>query len=84
MSGYEVCAALRQRFRATELPIILVTAKDRVQDVVAGFEVGANDYLTKPVSKGELIARIRSHLRLARVNAATTRFVPFEFLTMLG
>ncbi len=84
MSGYEVCAAIRERFAANELPVVLVTAKDRVADVVAGFDAGATDYLTKPISKGELIARIRTHLRLAKVTEATNRFVPFEFLSMLG
>ncbi|MDP2340916.1 MAG: ATP-binding protein [Deltaproteobacteria bacterium] len=84
MSGYEVCQKIRERYPAHQLPIVLVTAKDRVVDIVAGFDVGASDYVTKPVSKGELLARIQTHLRLAKVNAATNRFVPFEFLSMLG
>ncbi len=84
MSGYEVCTRIRERFSANQVPVVLVTAKDRVADVVAGFEVGANDYVTKPVGKGELLARIKTHLQLAKVNAATSRFVPFEFLSMLG
>ena len=84
MSGYEVCRQIRERFTASEVPVVLVTAKDRVVDVVSGFDAGANDYLTKPVAKSELLARIRTHLRVARMNEATSRFVPFEFLSMLG
>ena len=84
MSGFEVCEALRRRYPATELPVVLVTAKDQVQDVVVGFEMGANDYLTKPVAKNELLARIRTHLHVAKMNAATARFVPYEFLSLLG
>ncbi len=84
MSGYEVCQQIRTRFGASEVPVVLVTAKDRVADVVSGFDAGANDYLTKPVAKGELLARIKTHLKVAKMNEATARFVPFEFLAMLG
>ncbi|HEY4220195.1 MAG TPA: response regulator, partial [Myxococcota bacterium] len=81
MSGFEVCAALRERFPASELPVVLVTAKNQTADVVAGFDVGANDYLTKPVAKNELLARIRTHLHVSKMNAATARFVPHDFLS---
>jgi two-component system, sensor histidine kinase ChiS len=84
MSGFEVCQTLRARFPATELPVVLVTAKNQISDVVAGFEAGANDYLTKPIAKKELLARIRTHLHVAKMNSATARFVPFEFLSLLG
>ena len=84
MSGYEVCRQIRQRWPASEVPVVLITAKDRVADVVSGFDAGANDYLTKPVAKGELLARVKTHLRVAKMNEATSRFVPFEFLSMLG
>lgn len=62
MTGYEVCQLLRKRFSSSELPIIMVTAKNRTSDLVKGFEAGANDYLTKPFSKDELISRIHSNL----------------------
>lgn len=84
MSGFEVCQTLREKYPATELPVVLVTAKNQVADVMAGFEAGANDYLTKPVAKNELLARIRTHLHVARMNLATARFVPYEFLALLG
>ncbi len=84
MSGYEVCQHIREKYPASEMPVVLVTAKDRVADVVSGFDAGANDYLTKPVAKGELLARIKTHLQVAKMNEATSRFVPFEFLSMLG
>jgi two-component system sensor histidine kinase ChiS len=84
MSGFEVCQTLREKYPATELPVVLVTAKNQVADVMAGFEAGANDYLTKPVAKNELLARIRTHLHVAKMNLATARFVPYEFLSLLG
>jgi two-component system sensor histidine kinase ChiS len=83
MTGYEVCQQLRQKFPATELPVVMLTAKNQVSDLVIGLESGANDYLTKPIFKNELLARIKTHLRLAKINIAYGRFVPYEFLQFL-
>lgn len=83
MTGYELCQKLREQFPANELPVVLLTAKNQVSDLVEGFSAGANDYLTKPVSKNELLARIKTHIRLAKINAAYGRFVPYEFLQFL-
>jgi signal transduction histidine kinase/ligand-binding sensor domain-containing protein/DNA-binding NarL/FixJ family response regulator len=66
MSGYELTGLIREQFTAREVPILLLTAKSRSEDVQAGFEMGANDYLVKPVNKGELNARIKLHLQLAK------------------
>jgi two-component system response regulator RegX3 len=60
MSGTEVCRNLRQR---SNVPIIMVTAKDGEVDKVVGLELGADDYVTKPFSSRELVARIRAVLR---------------------
>ena len=60
MSGTEVCRQLRQRSR---VPIIMVTARDSGIDKVVGLEIGADDYVTKPYSPRELVARIRAVLR---------------------
>jgi two-component system response regulator RegX3 len=60
MSGTEVCKALRQR---AGVPIIMVTARDSEIDKVVGLELGADDYVTKPYSARELIARVRAVLR---------------------
>jgi PAS domain S-box-containing protein len=67
MTGYEVTQRLRERYPATELPIVLLTAKTQVADLVTGLAAGANDYLTKPISRDELLARIRTHLNLSRL-----------------
>jgi len=84
MSGYEVCQKIREKFLPSELPIIMITAKNQVSDLVQGFSYGANDYLTKPFSKDEFLARIKTHLNLFNINAAYGRFVPHEFLKALG
>ncbi len=83
MSGYEVCQRLRQKYLSAELPVIMVTAKDLVQDLIEGLSSGANDYLAKPFSKDELLARIKTHLNLLKINTAFGRFVPREFLRYL-
>jgi two-component system, OmpR family, response regulator ArlR len=60
MDGLEVCRRIRAKSR---VPIIMLTAKDRVPDRVSGLDVGADDYLTKPFATEELLARIRARLR---------------------
>ena len=66
MSGYQVCQHLRRDYSASLLPIILVTARSGTADLVAGFDAGANDYLTKPFSREELLVRVRAHLRIKK------------------
>ena len=60
MSGTEVCRQLRQK---SHVPIIMVTARDSEIDKVVGLEIGADDYVTKPYSPRELVARVRAVLR---------------------
>jgi two-component system response regulator RegX3 len=67
MSGTEVCRQLRQR---SAVPIIMVTARDSEIDKVVGLEIGADDYVTKPYSPRELVARIRAVLRRQSADAA--------------
>ncbi|MDM8516853.1 ATP-binding protein, partial [Desulfobacterales bacterium HSG16] len=64
MSGYEVCRHLRNSYKPDELPVVMLTAKNRVEDLMAGFDAGGNDYLTKPFMKNELIARVKSHINM--------------------
>jgi signal transduction histidine kinase/CheY-like chemotaxis protein len=84
MSGYELCQRIREKYLPSELPIIMITAKNQVSDLVEGLNTGANDYLTKPFSKDELLARLRTHLNLHNINAAAARFVPSAFIRSLG
>jgi sigma-B regulation protein RsbU (phosphoserine phosphatase) len=64
ISGFEVCRKIREKYSIAELPIIILTAKNQVNDLVKGFQAGANDYVTKPFIKDELISRINTHIRL--------------------
>lgn len=61
MTGLEVCRRLRAT--GSKIPVILLTAKDEVSDRVAGLDAGADDYVVKPFSIEELLARVRAHLR---------------------
>jgi two-component system sensor histidine kinase ChiS len=70
MTGYEVTQRLREQYPATDLPIVLLTAKTQVADLVTGLAAGANDYLTKPIAREELLARIRTHLNLSQLREA--------------
>ncbi len=69
MTGYKVTQKIRETHSMNELPIILLTAKSQISDLVTGFECGANDYITKPFAKDELFARIKSHLHLKQLNS---------------
>jgi class 3 adenylate cyclase len=62
----------------------MVTAKNQVNDLVEGFGFGANDYIIKPFSKDELLARVKSQLDNYEIHEATNRFVPHEFIHSLG
>ncbi len=66
MSGYDVCRKIREKYSPGELPILMLTARSTPADLIIGFEAGTNDFLTKPVSKTELLARVNSLLQLKR------------------
>ncbi|MDM8561304.1 PocR ligand-binding domain-containing protein [Candidatus Parabeggiatoa sp. HSG14] len=73
MTGYEVMRKIRETYELNELPALLLTAKNQISDLVTGLESGANDYLTKPISKDELLARIKTHLNIKRLKAENIR-----------
>ncbi|MBE9137626.1 response regulator transcription factor [Nodosilinea sp. LEGE 07088] len=78
LSGVEVCRRLRQTGNAT--PVILLTAKDDVSDRVEGLDAGADDYVVKPFSIEELLARVRAHLR--RTEPQDAELLVFGDLTL--
>ncbi|MEO5346431.1 MAG: response regulator [Magnetococcus sp. YQC-9] len=65
MDGYETCRILKQDARTREIPILFVTAKSQIEDEILGFELGAADYLVKPISPPKVLARVRTHLNLS-------------------
>ncbi len=70
LDGFEVCRTIR---RDSQVPIVMLTARSDTADVVAGLELGADDYLTKPFQAAELLARIRAALRRPTADGSTTR-----------
>jgi len=84
MSGFEVSKKIREKYPLNELPIIFVTSKDQIGDLVEGLSFGGNDYIAKPFSKQELMARVKTHLNLYKINDSYARFIPHEFLESLG
>jgi len=67
LSGYDVCGKIREDPRTALLPVVLVTALDPQQERVKGIEAGADDFLSKPINQAELFARVKSLLRIKRL-----------------
>lgn len=65
MSGFQVCARLKREPGTADIPIVMVTALNEVADVERARDCGANDFITKPVNKAELLLRVRSQLQVA-------------------
>ena len=64
MDGYEVCRKLKENAETRDIPIIFLTAKAEKESIIKGFNLGAQDYVTKPFNAEELLARVRTHLEL--------------------
>jgi DNA-binding response OmpR family regulator len=77
VNGYEICRAVRER--GLEMPILMLTAKGQEEDIVLGLNLGADDYITKPFRRNELIARVNAFLRRSKAKqSAIYRFSDYE------
>ncbi len=81
IDGYEVCGRLKNNPETESIPVIFLTAKADTESIVKGFDVGGVDYITKPFNEAELLARVRTHLKLKQadsqlraMNAAKDKF----------
>lgn len=73
MDGYEVCRRVKSDAATTDIPVLMITALNELKDKLAGFEAGADDYLTKPFFTKELLARLRKNLRVREAIHASRR-----------
>lgn len=84
LSGLETCRRIKENRRTADIPIIFVTASDDKSDIVAGFTAGAQDYIIKPSTKEELLARVRTHLALYKtqheLKASRARYRELSYL----
>ena len=76
MIGFDVCRALRDR--GNNVPVIILTAREEEEDKVLGLEIGADDYITKPFSMRELMARVKANIRRTAMQATTAAAVAEE------
>ena len=75
VDGITLCQELR---RGSDVPIVMLTAREGERNVVVGLEVGADDYVTKPTSPAEVVSRVRAHLRRRRIDAQAAN-LKYEF-----
>lgn len=64
MDGYELCTRIKQRENLRDIPVIFLTAKDNIEDILKGFNAGGVDFISKPFRQEELLARIKTHIEL--------------------
>ena len=79
MDGFELCRHIR---RESDVPVIMLTARGDVMDRVIGLEIGADDYVPKPFEPRELLARVQTVLRRARIPVASAKRLTFDGLTI--
>ncbi|MEM8931413.1 MAG: protein kinase [Acidobacteriota bacterium] len=84
LSGTDVLRVVRERFSQSELPVIMATAKDQSEDIVLALDLGANDYVTKPLDFPVVLARVHSHIRAAEAARSNAKVeeppIPFDSL----
>ena len=78
ISGVEICRIIRSKPEIKNIPIIMLTAKSQEDDIVKGLSSGADDYVTKPFSIPELMARVKTNMRRSPVFEEAERFIVFE------
>ena len=82
MNGFDVCRTLRNA--GNNVPVIILTAREEEADKVLGLEIGADDYITKPFSMRELIARVKANIRRTGMNAASSATAASTAMPVVG
>lgn len=85
ISGYTLCTKLKNDSKTKSIPIIFITAKDSTEDIIKGLDLGADDYITKPFKPAEVIARIKSTLRVySSINNSSSSSVDLSDLPFVS
>lgn len=79
LDGFDVCRELRQ---TSDVPVLFLTARDDEVDRILGLELGADDYVTKPFSPREIVARVKAVLRRGRLATTTSAIITFDSITI--
>ncbi len=82
--GYQICERIRERHVPNALPVVLVSRSADSASITKGMRAGANDFIPRPFVREEFLARVRTQVSLARTTSIYSRFVPTEFLELLG
>ena len=75
MNGFDVCQRIREM---SDVPVVMLTAQGREEDIIRGLDLGADDYITKPFQVNELMARVRANLRRARMDPAIEEGITYQ------
>lgn len=81
ITGYQVCRIIREKYSLYELPVMFVTAKYQVHDIIEGLDIGANDYILKPFDSNELIARSNTLVKLKKLTKANEQLQDLQKLS---
>ena len=84
MSGIDVCRELKLSQATSQIPVVILSARNELKDKLSGFEAGADDYLTKPFFTKELVARLRTHLRITTMLASSRKLGQFYLEMLFG
>ena len=82
--GYEVCRAIKDDEALTHIPILMLSSRNELKDKIAGFEAGADDYMAKPFFTKELVARLRTHLRIKESLESSRKLGQFYLEMLFG
>lgn len=84
LNGYEVCNKLKESDDTEMIPVIIVTCRSDMEDKIQGLETGADDYLTKPINNAELLARVKSLLKIRELNERLVQAQKLETLAQVA
>jgi two-component system sensor histidine kinase ChiS len=75
LSGFDVCKKIRETYSSSEIPIIFLSARNQIKDLIQGLKAGANDYIVKPFSKEELLARVSLQVKISKLNRERKKLI---------